>query len=170
MRLNKRDFIDFAVWSLKSSGPPCCHLSLFQVGMMRFGRLLAEDAPSALIQTYGQASLESVFLTLCMDNGDTDEESRDRSKENSIELENIVSRENNEVDNIVEAKPGAAPTNLPQSPTPRVQRQQENMCYDLLKLWRVRALLVKNFVRMWRNLGFLVFQFLIPTVQVSRLY
>ena len=83
---------------------------------MRFGRLLAEDAPSALIQTYGQASLESVFLTLCMDNSDTDEESRDRSKKNSIELENIVSRENNEVDNIVEAKPGAAPTNLLQSP------------------------------------------------------
>ena len=148
---------------------------------MRFGRLLAEDAPAALIQTYGQASLESVFLSLCMDNGDTDEESRDRSKEHSVELATIVTRENTEVDNNVElansvaavskATPGAAVSNLsPSSPTLRVQCQQESMCYDLLKWWRLRALLVKNFIRMWRNLGFLVFQFLIPTVQVSRCY
>ena len=57
----------------------------------------------------------------------------------------------------------------PAPPTPRVQCHQESMCYDLLKWWRLRALLVKNFIRMWRNLGFLVFQFLIPTVQVSHL-
>ena len=132
---------------------------------MRFGRLLAEDAPAALIQTYGQASLESVFLSLCMDNGDTDEESRDRSKEHSIDLETIVTRE----DNIVElANSVAAVSKATPGATLRVKCQQESMCYDLLKWWRLRALLVKNFIRMWRNLGFLVFQFLIPTVQVSR--
>ena len=60
--------------------------------MMRFGRLLAEDSPAALIQNYGQSSLESVFLSLCMDNGDTDEESRASSKEGSVELETIVTR------------------------------------------------------------------------------
>ena len=60
---------------------------------MRFGRLLAEDAPAALIQTYGQTSLEAVFLSLCMDNGDTDEESRTSSKEGSVELETIVTRQ-----------------------------------------------------------------------------
>ena len=65
----------------------------FQVGMMRFGRLLAEDAPAALIQNYGQTSLEAVFLSLCMDNGDTDEESRASSKEGSVELETIVTRQ-----------------------------------------------------------------------------
>ena len=46
---------------------------------------------------------------------------------------------------------------------------QEGVCYeyDLLQWTRLKALLVKNFIRMWRNLGFLVFQFIIPTVQVS---
>ena len=72
---------------------------------------------------------------------------------------------------VTKAAPGAAVTSVmaPAPPTPRVQCHQESMCYDLLKWWRLRALLVKNFIRMWRNLGFLVFQFLIPTVQVSHL-
>ena len=58
--------------------------------MMRHGRLLAEDAPASLIQSLGQTSLESVFLTLCMDSGD--EESRD-SKEGSVELETIATND-----------------------------------------------------------------------------
>ena len=72
---------------------------------------------------------------------------------------------------VTKAAPGAAVTTVmdPSPTTPRVQCHQESMCYDLLKWWRLRALLVKNFIRMWRNLGFLVFQFLIPTVQVSHL-
>ena len=37
---------------------------------MRYGRLLAEDAPAALIETYKQSSLENVFLSLCMSSGD----------------------------------------------------------------------------------------------------
>jgi hypothetical protein len=31
---------------------------------------------------------------------------------------------------------------------------------------RFLALLIKNFIRMWRNIGFLAFQFLIPVIQV----
>ena len=37
----------------------------------------------------------------------------------------------------------------------------------LLVPYRLGALLVKNFIRMWRNLGFLTFQFIIPTIQVA---
>ena len=47
------------------------------------------------------------------------------------------------------------------------KHSSEGFCYDLLQWTRLKALLVKNFIRMWRNLGFLVFQFIIPTVQVS---
>ena len=129
-------------------------------------RLVVAEGTALSVHCFadGQASLESVFLSLCMDNGDTDEESRDRSKEHSIDLETIVTRE----DNIVElANSVAAVSKATPGATLRVKCQQESMCYDLLKWWRLRALLVKNFIRMWRNLGFLVFQFLIPTVQVS---
>ena len=158
-------------------------MSMFQVGMMRFGRLLAEDAPSSLIETYQQTSLENVFLSLCLSNGDDDE--RD-SKEGSVELDTIVSDVNNDGDTINNSKtttPNAtnnqvessimkenqvggaqisfSPSNYEPSPS--------SYCYDLFKWTRLKALLVKNFIRMWRNLGFLVFQFIIPTVQVRKL-
>ena len=44
--------------------------------MMRNGRILAEDSPASLIESYKQSSLENVFLSLCMQNGDTDKSSR----------------------------------------------------------------------------------------------
>ena len=69
--------------------------------------------------------------------------------------------------------PGAKMDVLTLSPTKALRVPESRgagVCYDLLKWWRLRALLVKNFIRMWRNLGFLVFQFLIPTVQVSKLH
>ena len=36
-----------------------------RVGMMRAGRLLAENSPARLVATYNQPSLEAVFLALC---------------------------------------------------------------------------------------------------------
>ena len=85
------------------------------------------------------------------------------SRENTVEA-GIEAEASSEA-GVTRAAP--AVTTMMAPPTPRVQCHQESMCYDLLKWWRLRALLVKNFIRMWRNLGFLVFQFLIPTVQVS---
>ncbi|XP_046651593.1 ABC transporter G family member 20-like [Daphnia pulicaria] len=38
------------------------------IGMMRSGRLLAEDSPENLLRDYNQTSLENVFLELCMKN------------------------------------------------------------------------------------------------------
>lgn len=36
------------------------------VGLMRNGRLLAEDSPSQLLNIYGMNTLEDVFLRLCV--------------------------------------------------------------------------------------------------------
>ncbi len=47
------------------------------VGMMRFGRLLAEGHPDTLLDMYERPTLEDVFLHLCL--GDEDE--REREKE-----------------------------------------------------------------------------------------
>ena len=38
---------------------------------------------------------------------------------------------------------------------------------DFFRGHRFMALLIKNFIRMWRNIGFLAFQFLIPVIQVQ---
>ena len=110
------------------------------VGMMRSGRLLAEDAPSNLLERYGETSLESVFLKLCLaDDDDVDEASTPH-----------VIATSSDHDRSIKSAP-------------------ESSSYDQgwCSFHRLRALLVKNLVRMWRNLGFLIFQFLIPTVQVA---
>jgi ABC-2 type transport system ATP-binding protein len=39
------------------------------VGLMRNGRLLAEDAPQALMELHGHVSLEQTFLLLCRREG-----------------------------------------------------------------------------------------------------
>ena len=49
---------------------------------------------------------------------------------------------------------------------PSTKKKTSQFC-DWIVGHRLRALLVKNFIRMWRNLGFLTFQFIIPTVQVT---
>ena len=46
-------------------------------------------------------------------------------------------------------------------------KDQKDPCCSFLTSHRMSALLVKNFIRMWRNIGFLIFQFIIPTVQVQ---
>ena len=148
-----------------------------RVGMMRFGRLLAEDAPAALIETYKQTSLENVFLSLCLKNGDDDD--RD-SKDSSVELDDIVTESVNDTDNKDESTNKTDAETIATTPRedPAVTGDDKplkpgepapeaaDFCYNLLQWSRLKALLVKNFIRMWRNLGFLVFQFIIPTVQV----
>ena len=126
--------------------------------MMRFGRLLAEDSPTALIETYQQSSLENVFLSLCMKTGDDDDPEHQDEADSSV---SVVTEDL--------SKP------IKDEPTNNRSEFKKNFCFDsggevcynLLQWTRLKALLVKNFIRMWRNLGFLVFQFIIPTVQVS---
>ena len=47
------------------------------------------------------------------------------------------------------------------------QSKEGGSCGAFIKWHRLSALLVKGFLRMWRNVAFLLFQFLIPTVQVT---
>ncbi len=43
-------------------------------------------------------------------------------------------------------------------------------CDNFFRCHRFVALLIKNFIRIWRNIGFLLFQFLIPIIQVCKRY
>ena len=151
---------------------------------MRNGRLLAEDSPASLIESYKQSSLEDVFLSLCMNNGDIDNKSSRASPDN---LDEVVADQTDgkiaetagtsSVQNIVSNEEGAAIESVEiknrtiDHPEVKVTNAFEDNssgpCYNVLKWHRLKAILVKSFIRMWRNLGFLVFQFIIPTVQVS---
>jgi hypothetical protein len=43
--------------------------TLFQIGLMRSGKLLAEESPQVLLSMYGCQSLEEVFLKLSRKQG-----------------------------------------------------------------------------------------------------
>ena len=170
--------------------------------MMRFGRLLAEDSPSRLLEIYDKPNLESVFLHLCLSddsergseddplgsqpersamisyndkaykacpNGDVQANGITNSKDlesNMVELSDLTSGQE-----VNKASKGGEEEN---NHTPEVRHHDRRGrkldggggC-DWVRGHRLRALLVKNFIRMWRNIGFLIFQFIIPTVQVS---
>ena len=130
---------------------------------MRFGRLLAEDSPTALIETYQQSNLENVFLSLCMKTGD-DEDEADSSV--SVVTDDLSKP------SVTMCQPMAVKDEPVCNKKSKFGQNFQmgglgEVCYDLVQWTRLKALLVKNFIRMWRNLGFLVFQFIIPTVQVS---
>jgi len=152
-----------------------------KVGMMRNGRLLAEDSPANLIQSYKQSSLENVFLTLCMNNGEIDNSNRN-SPDNLDEVvtddtdgKPVETAEQSSVEDILKHEKEATVENVqtneeesdPSSVKYAFEENSGGPCYNVLRWHRLKAILIKSFIRMWRNLGFLVFQFIIPTVQVS---
>lgn len=51
-----------------------------KIGLLRNGRLLAEDSPQSLLENFNEDSLESVFLKLCI----LDEKAFDNNREDSI--------------------------------------------------------------------------------------
>lgn len=124
------------------------------VGMMRYGRLLAEDTPQQLLSLYAKPSLESVFLHLCLSD-DNDSARDDKENEEVIPLIKVAT-----------AKKTVEPELDPiESPDDFAFRKKTDNTW--LSFHRLSALLMKNFIRMWRNLGFLTFQFIIPAVQVA---
>ena len=125
------------------------------VGMMRFGRLLAEDAPDRLLAQYEKPNLEAVFLHLCLSD-DSFREHDNQGCQKSLPFSPEKPQYDNEMGG-----------SLMSSPKRRNKSGHFLNCTSFLSSHRLRALLVKNFIRMWRNLGFLIFQFVIPTVQVA---
>lgn len=78
---------------------------LFQIGLMRSGRLLAEEAPQVLLSIYGCQSLEEVFLKLSRKQQGTESNNLQEVKANNASLVSIMIRvtlsgEQNEKKNI----------------------------------------------------------------------
>lgn len=117
------------------------------IGLMRSGRLLAEESPQVLLQTYGCQSLEEVFLKLS------------RKQGNDAAANNVP--EVNISNNIT----------LPNGKSAMMIEEQEDDancgdCCPLTTKGKTKALLQKNFLRMWRNVGVMLFIFALPVMQV----
>ncbi|KAH1009703.1 hypothetical protein HUJ04_002021 [Dendroctonus ponderosae] len=162
------------------------------IGLMRSGKLLAEEAPHVLLTMYGCTSLEEVFLKL----------SRKQAQVGGSVGAAVGQTDNNISSNIslatlnwgkkepisVTEESGVVGLNFHQSKEVLVQESNghldfagkassakhglQEMCEDCgnCSEWtttgKIRALLVKNFLRMWRNVGVMLFIFALPVMQV----
>ncbi|VEN63020.1 unnamed protein product, partial [Callosobruchus maculatus] len=109
------------------------------------GKLLAEDSPATLLSTYGGGSLEDVFLKL--------------SKLQS------------------ESAGKAIKADPPDIEDPLQEQIKRNVCArccgafigdmsNVTSCGRLKALLAKNMLGMFRNLGVMIFLFVLPVLQV----
>ena len=109
-----------------------------RVGLLRGGRLLAEESPEALLGRTGAATLEAAFLVLCR-------QGAGHSKPAALPCYDPVMDPGK---NTVETRP-------------RPHRCSTPAASNML------ALTVKNLLKIRRNLPMLLFVFLLPAVQVT---
>lgn len=154
------------------------------VGLMRDGRLLAEAPPHSLISSYHLSTLEDVFLHLCRRQeigsiqGGRLSHLRPSADESTPLLHSTQSlgdleEEGEEEEEVKEGRGSSFCSELAKNVKAALPvcncscRVQEcNPAGALPRPMNVLALCWKNFNKIYRNLGLLFFQFIIPTVQV----
>ncbi|XP_053976396.1 ABC transporter G family member 23-like [Hylaeus volcanicus] len=139
------------------------------IGLMRSGKLLAEESPTKLMEIHNLDSLEDVFLKL--------------SKRQNMGLRRRSS--------ILSSVTGVPPEDPPEdemsgefgdnvsvsSRTRRVAVDDENVPelppeekgsnnFQMINPQHMKALIWKNFLWMWRNVGMMLFIFGLPVVQI----
>ncbi|XP_043467257.1 ABC transporter G family member 23 isoform X1 [Leptopilina heterotoma] len=163
------------------------------IGLMRSGRLLAEESPRALLQMYSCSSLEEVFLKLSRKQGQYVPPT-ELNISNNISLASLNWGKKDEPVYVTEES-GVVGLNFHQSkeilihditngvgshydlngkPLPGVKGDSTvecedcdfSDCFKLTTTGKIRALLQKNFLRMWRNVGVMLFIFALPVMQV----
>ncbi|XP_039492178.1 ABC transporter G family member 20 isoform X1 [Drosophila santomea] len=165
------------------------------IGLMRSGHLLAEESPSVLLSIYKCISLEEVFLKLSRiqsQKGDVTHVNFSNNislhamafgskmdKPSSSQEGGVVGlnfHQSKEV--LINDSNGSIYTlnQEPYSPPPSRRNNNPNDeescqdCYaNLCKITskgKIRALLTKNMLRMWRNVGVMLFIFALPVMQV----
>ncbi|XP_042216216.1 ABC transporter G family member 20-like [Homarus americanus] len=155
-----------------------------KVGLMRGGRLLAETSPSSLIHHFGIPSLEDIFLKLCLEDGA--QENRQGKHNNGFDdvdgspPHKVTTPTTTTITTSLPTARGVT-SNLKKeinSATGQITLRDSDEKAILMSPWvqtskyerifspyRFGALLMKNFIRLWRNIGFLLFSFLMPPVQ-----
>ncbi|CAH0721324.1 unnamed protein product, partial [Brenthis ino] len=154
------------------------------IGLMRSGRLLAEESPQALLTMYSCVSLEDVFLKLSRRQGQANQVVELNVSGGGLGLNKMSKREeapyaaeDNQVVglNFHQSKEvlivdHAAGSNgdLPGKMSEAVKSECEDCgdCFNLTSRGKIKALIQKNFLRMWRNIGVMLFIFALPVMQV----
>lgn len=140
------------------------------VGLMRFGRLLIEASPEFLLERFKMTTLEEVFLKLCQ---------LDAQKQ-SIQLSSVKDNNKPDICSVI--------SEIPNDDSPHVEKRRKSRKRakgDSTKSREIQALVAveeehwikrsaektgalfqKNIIRLRRNLPVLLFQFLLPSIEV----
>ncbi|XP_031843264.1 ABC-type transporter snustorr isoform X3 [Nomia melanderi] len=166
------------------------------IGLMRSGRLLAEESPRALLQMYNCSSLEDVFLKLSRKQGQYAQPPTELNISNNISLQASLNWGKKNEPVYVTEESGVVGLNFHQSKEVLIHDSTNGVgnhydlngkplsgvksstldcndcggaftdCYKITSTGKMRALLQKNFLRMWRNVGVMLFIFALPVMQV----
>ncbi|XP_031632902.1 ABC transporter G family member 20 isoform X4 [Contarinia nasturtii] len=161
------------------------------IGLMRSGRLLAEESPTALLTTYRCKNLEDVFLQLSRKQGTTN--AVNELNISNLSLSALAFGNKKDAPVYISQDSGVVGLNFHQSkevlindhngsamglnggaPVYRnggidyddLSTADMSECCNLTSRGKIRALLQKNFLRMWRNVGVMLFIFALPVMQV----
>ncbi|XP_072049228.1 ABC transporter G family member 20-like [Amphiura filiformis] len=148
------------------------------VGLMRNGKLLSESPPQELMDYHQMQTLEDVFLKLCMQDGTEDDvevKAVDTAETNPIIQPEIMADQQHVDDpsgtrqlltgpkyETFETKSRSSTQTSYINPDPP-KLKISDMLPSIYNMW---ALILKGIIRMARNPGQVIFQFLIPAIQV----
>ncbi len=146
-----------------------------RVGMMRFGKMLAEGAPADLLEQYEKSNLEDVFLGLCMQDGEMETaENREQRKSRPSIVKKPGDAGSKTEDallkpdlNGVVVKNGHAKHNNNHNKKVKAITTDWSTEKKNTPATKVKACMLKTFNRMKRRIGFLIYQFVLPALQVS---
>ncbi|XP_049823696.1 ABC transporter G family member 20 isoform X3 [Aethina tumida] len=155
------------------------------IGLMRSGKLLAEESPHVLLSMYGCQSLEEVFLKLSrkQTQGGVVPQT-DMNITNNISLASLNWGKKDSIS--VTEESGVVGLNFHQSKEILVHDSNGHLdmgkagtsrsiteacedcgnCTNWTTTGKIRALMQKNFLKMWRNVGVMLFIFALPVMQV----
>ncbi|XP_026754033.1 ABC transporter G family member 23 isoform X2 [Galleria mellonella] len=157
------------------------------IGLMRSGRLLAEESPQALLTMYNCISLEDVFLKLSRKQGQSNQVVELNVSGGALGLNKLSKREEapyaaedaqvkglnfHQSKEVLIIENGASSNgDLPGKMTEVMTTECEECtdCFNLSNITsrgKIKALIQKNFLRMWRNIGVMLFIFVLPVMQV----
>jgi len=152
-------------------------------GLMRFGRLLVEASPERLLEKFNLTTLEEVFLKLCELDSLNQSIRLHSIKASQQEMPFIISVALRRNGGLSQVKPDIVVTDTPKkvaealpdfghiereemSPTPNEIEMIPNSSTLSMCIGKTSALFQKNLIRLRRNLPVLLFQFLLPSIEV----
>ncbi|XP_047035914.1 ABC transporter G family member 20 isoform X3 [Helicoverpa zea] len=166
------------------------------IGLMRSGRLLAEESPQALLQMYSCISLEDVFLKLSRKQVEQPSQQNVNSlpgQANQVvelnvtggalglnkmskreeapyaaedaQVVGLVFHQSKEV--LIVDHGAGSNGDIPGKVTDVTPDCEDcGDCLNFTSRGKIKALIQKNFLRMWRNIGVMLFIFVLPVMQV----